>query len=409
MSIAARMHLFLFGLLGLTAMAVGLLLWRIHMHDQAFDHVVSHNNQQEAPEKILQHITEEHGQRLAQNQRERWLTIAVLVAVGLVVTVVALRQTSSIVRDLRGTDAGLASVAAGDLTRQIAMVRTDEIGHMANSLDRSVAGLRTTVAGVVAAAATVTERSQAIDGLSKTISAMAEETSSQASTSAAAVEEVSANISTVSGNAAQLSKAVDEIARNTSEAAGIAGEAADRSAAASAAVGRLDAASREVGEVVKLIAQIAGKTNLLALNATIEAASAGEAGRGFAVVANEVKDLARQTAEATERIGLRVTAIQSEASASSTAISEIDQVVRRISQLATSIAAAVEEQSSLTKEIGRNVDEVAAGAREIAGTVSTSANAAKEAAAGVAGLRVESSELAVLATRMRGLVAGFKV
>ena len=360
-------------------------------------------------DRLLKDIRDDHAHRLMQTENERNLILVILVVAGLAVMVLAILQARRLVGDIRRTETGLGQIAKHDLTHQIGLARKDEIGQMARSLDQTVLSWRATVTGVVRAATTVTDRSQSIDALSQRIASMAEETSSQATTSAAAVEEVSANISTVSSNAAQLSKAVEEIARNTSEAAGIASEAATRSAAASAAVGRLDAASREVGEVVKLIAQIAGKTNLLALNATIEAASAGDAGRGFAVVANEVKDLARQTAEATERIGQRVTSIQAEASASSSAIGEIDQVVRRISQLATSIAAAVEEQSALTKEIGRNVDEVAAGAKEIAGTVSTSASAAKEAAAGVVGLRDESRELAELAASLRSSVAGFKV
>jgi methyl-accepting chemotaxis protein len=171
---------------------------------------------------------------------------------------------------------------------------------------------------------------------------------------------------------------------------------------------KLGASSAEIGTVVKVITSIAEQTNLLALNATIEAARAGEAGKGFAVVANEVKDLARATAEATSDISRRIAAIQSDAEAAVHAIGEITEIIGRVSETQASIASAVEEQTATTNEIGRNVAEAARGSHEIAANVGVMAEAFNHSAQGAAQTRDTAAELSHLAMELQQLVGSFQ-
>jgi methyl-accepting chemotaxis protein len=182
----------------------------------------------------------------------------------------------------------------------------------------------------------------------------------------ASSEEASVQASLVATGAEELSASISEIARNASEAANVAGDAVHHAERATATVGQLGRSSTEIGTVLALIERIAAQTNLLALNATIEAARAGEAGRGFAVVAHEVKELASQTGRATVEIRAKVSSIQGDVAAATTAIEAIDRVIDRISELQSSIAAAVEEQTATTNDIAANVGGVATAARETA-------------------------------------------
>ena len=170
----------------------------------------------------------------------------------------------------------------------------------------------------------------------------------------------------------------------------------------------LGISSQQIGQVVKVITTIAEQTNLLALNATIEAARAGEAGKGFAVVANEVKDLARETAKATEDIGSRIEAMQADADRAVTAISEIGSVIERIDHLQTTIAAAVEEQSVTTAEISRNISEATTGTAEIAENIVQVAQAAQSTAEGASNTQVSSQELSRMAQGLQKLVGEYR-
>jgi methyl-accepting chemotaxis protein len=173
-------------------------------------------------------------------------------------------------------------------------------------------------------------------------------------------------------------------------------------------VAQLDSSSTEIGNVLKLITSIAEQTNLLALNATIEAARAGEAGKGFAVVANEVKELAQETAKATEDIAGRVGAIQTDARAAAASIGQISSVIGEISQYQTTIAAAVEEQTATTGEISRNVSQAASGTDSIATTISGVADASRTTSSGMGQSRTATAELATMAGRLQGLVERFR-
>ena len=207
--------------------------------------------------------------------------------------------------------------------------------------------------------------------------ATADSTAQQAARVSAAAGQVSGNVQTVAAATEQMAVTVREISRSTSEAAQIAGGAVDAARSTTEIIGKLGDSSTEIGKVIKVITSIAQQTNLLALNATIEAARAGEAGKGFAVVANEVKELAKETARATEDISQRIETIQRDTSASVRAIDEISQTITKINEIQGTIASAVEEQSATTNDIGRNVAEAARGTSEIAQAVDEVASSAE--------------------------------
>lgn len=239
---------------------------------------------------------------------------------------------------------------------------------------------------------------------SSQMSAGAEETSAQASTVSTAAEEVSSNVQTVATGIEELEASIKEIAKNASEAAKVATKAVEIAGTTNGTINKLGTSSAEIGKVIKVITSIAQQTNLLALNATIEAARAGEAGKGFAVVANEVKELAKETARATEDIGQKIEAIQGDTKGAVTAIAEISSVIGRINDIQTTIASAVEEQTATTNEIGRNITEAAKGSSEIAKAVTGVAQAAKDTAEGATSTQRAAGELTELAAGLQRLV-----
>ena len=223
---------------------------------------------------------------------------------------------------------------------------------------------------------------ESFDGLRSTstqLVANASDTAQQANRVSAAAEEVRVSIQTVADNTDQMSESIREIAHSASDAARVAGQAVDLATSTHQTVHDLGRSSVEIGEVVKVITSIAQQTNLLALNATIEAARAGEAGKGFAVVANEVKELAKATAKATEDISRKIQAIQSGTAGAVEAIDEISSTIHRISELQVTIASAVEEQTVTTNDISRNLTEAAAGATNIAQRITAVADASQQA------------------------------
>jgi methyl-accepting chemotaxis protein len=233
----------------------------------------------------------------------------------------------------------------------------------------------TNVKGVVQ---TVASAASQLQGTAKALGGSAEETTRQSTVVSAASEQAAVNIQTVASAAEELSASIGEISRQVSESAKIARDAVSQAKATDAQVEALSQGAAKIGEVVRLINEIASQTNLLALNATIEAARAGEAGKGFAVVASEVKNLASQTAKATEEIGGQIAAIQSATSGAVGAIRSIGETIARIDQISGSIAAAVEEQSASTAEIARNVQQASAGTAEVSSNIVTVTDAARE-------------------------------
>ncbi|MCO5166319.1 MAG: methyl-accepting chemotaxis protein [Planctomycetes bacterium] len=254
-------------------------------------------------------------------------------------------------------------------------------------------------------AQTLAGASEQLTQVSRQMASTAEETSVQASVVSSAADQVSKNLQTVAAGAEQMGASIKEIAKNAGEAARVAGAGVQVATATTATVGKLGESSGEVGKVVKVITSIAQQTKLLALNATIEAARAGEAGKGFAVVANEVKELAKETARATEEIGQKIDAIQADARGAVGAIGEISAIIGKIDGLQTAIAGAVEEQTATTAEIARNVSEAARGGREIAKNISGVATAAQATTGGAGDTQKAAADLATMAGELMKLVA----
>jgi PAS domain S-box-containing protein len=231
-----------------------------------------------------------------------------------------------------------------------------------------------------------------------------EDTATRANTVAAASEEVAVTVRTVASSVEEMSASIREIARSASQAADVAGQAVASAEETNQTVARLGQSSAEIGNVIKVITSIAQQTNLLALNATIEAARAGEAGKGFAVVANEVKELAKETAKATEEIGQKIESIQRNTNGAVTAIKNIADIIKRISDIQSTIASAVEEQSATTNEISRNVADVANGSTSITENIIAVAQAARSATDGVHAMQAAARGLGELAAGLEQLV-----
>jgi methyl-accepting chemotaxis protein len=264
----------------------------------------------------------------------------------------------------------------------------------------------TKVGGVVAG---VSSSAEQLQGSANALSATAEETSRQATAVAAASEQASTNVQTVASAAEELSSSITEISRQVSESAKIANQAVDEVDRTGQTVEALAQAAQKIGDVVKLISDIASQTNLLALNATIEAARAGEAGKGFAVVASEVKNLASQTAKATEEIGGQIAEIQNATGASVTAMKGIGQTIAKINQIASGIAAAVEEQGAATQEIARTVQQAAAGTGEVSSNIAGVTQAAGETGTSASLVKDAASTLGTQAVDLRKSVDAFLV
>jgi methyl-accepting chemotaxis protein len=241
------------------------------------------------------------------------------------------------------------------------------------------------------------------------MSVNAEETSAQAGMVSAAGEQVSKNVQTVAAGTEEMSASIKEIAKNASDAARVAAQAVQVAETTNTTIAKLGASSVEIGNVIKVITSIAEQTNLLALNATIEAARAGEAGKGFAVVANEVKELAKQTAEATEDISRKIGTIQNDTQGAVTAVEQISEIINQINDIANTIASAVEEQSVTTAEMARNVEEASTGSAEIAQNITGVAQAAQSTASGATETQTASQDLTRLAVELQELVRQFRV
>jgi methyl-accepting chemotaxis protein len=241
----------------------------------------------------------------------------------------------------------------------------------------------------------------------QSMSATAEDASRKSTAVAAASEEASTNVQTVAAATEELSSSISEISRQVAESTRISGKAVEDAGRTNAQVQALAQAAQKIGDVVKLINDIASQTNLLALNATIEAARAGEAGKGFAVVASEVKSLAMQTAKATEEISGQIKAIQDATSDSVRAIGDISGTISRISEIATTIAAAVEEQGAATKEIARNVQQASAGTAEVSTNIAGVTHAASETGTASTKVLAAAGDLAKQGETLRAEVGRF--
>ncbi len=340
-----------------------------------------------------------------------------------------IRQTVAVLKDI--------SEGEGDLTKRLAVTTRDEVGDLAQYFNQFVKKLQdiikqvasnvdtvaTSASGLSATATQLASGAAQTTSQSAQVAAAAEETSSSMSSMAAATEQMSTNVRTVSAAIEEFTTSVAEVAKSAEQAASAAAAASQLIDASNTQIHDLGNAADQIGKVIEVIQDIAEQTNLLALNATIEAARAGESGKGFAVVATEVKELAKQTATATEDIRHRIEAIQSSTGQAVKSMSGISDVIRQVNELSRIIATAVEEQSITTKEIAQNIGhsstaaqtvaqgvaESAAASREIATIIVDVDRAAQQAAEGARQTEASGRELTTVAEQLQSLVGQFQL
>jgi len=340
-------------------------------------------------------------------QARRFIVIALIAGI-LLAAAIGLLVMRLIRRQLASVSQALGAVADGNLTLPAEVRSRDELGRMAVAVNRARDGLRGTVTQLADGAQNLASSAQQLTGVTARIGESAREAAAQAGLVAAAAGDVSGSVQSVAAGSDEMGSSIREIAQNANDAAQVASSAVGVAQSTNETVAKLGASSAEIGDVVKVITAIAEQTNLLALNATIEAARAGEAGKGFAVVASEVKDLAQETAKATEDISGRVEAIQADTSSAVAAIGEISRIIQRINDYQVTIASAVEEQTATTGEMSRSIGEAAGGSSTIATNINGVARSAEattttlaEADAAVTRLNQVADELRTVAERFR--------
>ncbi len=347
--------------------------------------------------------------------------------------------TKGITKPVNQVVANLRDIAEGegDLTKRLEVTGKDEIGALAHWFNTFLNKLQTTVSKVATNAQTLSGASQELSSTAAQLASGAEETTKESATVAAAAEQMSANMRNISASTEEMStnvrvvassieeltSSIGEVAKSAEQAASVADNAASLANVSNQKIDELGSAANEIGKVIEVIQDIAEQTNLLALNATIEAARAGEAGKGFAVVATEVKELAKQTATATEDIRQRIESIQGCTNHTVHAIGEISEVIKKVNEVSRVIASAVEEQSITTKEIARNVAQTAQAAdtvskgvaesatasQEITRTIVSVDQAARQSSQGAALTQRAGQNLSSLSSDLQSLMGQFKV
>ena len=324
----------------------------------------------------------------------------------------SLREVNS-ARSLKSRiDALLAVVDAatkGELTLNKSIGGTDPLGQLGCKLEEFLSGLRDSMNSIADNSQTLAAAAEEMSAVSSQMQSNAQDTSTLASMVSKSSTQVQQNVSTVENGMLEMNQAITEISKNAMSAATVSDQAVGIANSTNETIGRLGTSSVEIGKVVKVITSIAEQTNLLALNATIEAARAGEAGKGFAVVANEVKELAKETARATEDITKRIEAIQHDTKASVDAIRQISGVVVQINDISSTIASAVEEQTATANEMRRNVSEASGGASEISSNIAAVASAADHTRLGANETAKAAQEMARMSASLQQLVQKFKV
>ncbi len=384
-------------------------------------------------------MTKEINDSEAVAARAYWLVIGVsvlaILLTGLLVTII----TRSITRPILGATSMLKDIAEGegDLTARLDESGKDEIADMSRYFNKfaaklqlmigSIAGNAQTVSAaateLLAVSAQTAHSTQTLSAKTAMVAVAAEQSSTNTLSVAASMEQASSNLMSVASATEQMSATIGEIAANSEKARAISAEAGAEASSVSMMMQELGRAAQEIGKVTETITDISSQTNLLALNATIEAARAGAAGKGFAVVATEIKELAKQTAAATEDIKAKIASVQTSAGSAINDIEKITGVIGEVGHLVASIATAVEEQAAVTRDVAGNVAQASNGVRDTNERVAQSAEATRSVAAEIAGIdaatgeirsageqvQTSASEMSRLAEQLRHLLGAFKV
>jgi methyl-accepting chemotaxis protein len=337
-----------------------------------------------------------------------------LKATALLIPVIALaliarRFARNLARPVERITAVGEALARGDLTQRADVERDDEIGRMGAALDDAVATMRQMVGQLGDSVETLVGHGGQLATSSAMIEGIAAGAAERAGTVTRSVDQVSGMVASVAAGAEEMTSSITEITRSASEAARVATDAVTLAAETNRTVTKLGDSSAQISNIVSVITGIAEQTNLLALNATIEAARAGDAGKGFAVVAGEVKELAQETAKATETIAGIVAAIQTDTHHAVEAIGRIGSVIDEVSGFQGSIASAVEEQSATTDEMARAVAVAASSTETVRAEVQVLASGTQETTEGTQAMRAAGDEVARLATALEAMVGRFTV
>ena len=361
--------------------------------------------------------------------------LIVLVIVGLLIFVFSLQM----IKPINDAVAGLKDISEGDgdLTKRLTVSTGDEVGILSQAFNTFIEKLHTMITDITQGVDTLSSSSTELSSIAEEMSSSADQTSGKSNTVATAAEEMtsnmnsvsaameqsSTNVNTVASAAEEMSSTINEIAQNAEKARGISINAVEKVNESTGKMNELGVAAQAIGQVVETITDISEQVNLLSLNATIEAARAGEAGKGFAVVANEIKDLAKQTSEASMDIKEKIDNIQESSSGTLAGMKEISAVITEVNDIVSTIATAVEEQSSATREISENISQASQGIEEVNQNVSQSSIVADEITKDISDVNQSSSEMAdrsgqvslsaedlsKLAAKLDGMVGRFKV
>ena len=344
------------------------------------------------------------------NQALLW-TAVVELGIGALVAIFLSRSIAARLKRLTQMIQDIAE-GEGDVTKRLETSTgfgNDELGEVGRLFNIFMDKLQEILRGIAAQTSKLAAASQQLLESNQQITVHSGETAVQSNSVAQATQQITQNLQSLSTGAGEMTSTIQSIAANANEAANVAASAVGAAQAANAAIAKLGQSGVEIGMVIKVITSIAQQTNLLALNATIEAARAGDAGKGFAVVANEVKELAKQTAKATEDISSKINAIQSDTKGAVAAIETVGGVIQQINTISSTIAAAVEEQSATTNEMTRNANEAARGAGDISANISGVAQSAEGTLSRAQESQKAAQDLVSIATHLTALMQQFKI